>query len=98
MGKRIAMLAVAGVTLAGAGALLLQQGPEKPVHQRSGKGRPPVEGDYWAVRLAYGGDPQHMRFEPRWLIEAARGGRASGWHAGCRCSWPARRGGRVACA
>lgn len=35
-------------------------------------GRPPVEGDYWAIRLAYGGDAQHMRFEPTWLIEAAR--------------------------
>ncbi len=84
MGKRIAMLALAGVTLAGAGAFMLQQGPEKPVHKRSGKGRPPVEGDYWAVRLAYGGDPQHMRFEPRWLIEAARQDRliASGVPAG----------------
>ena len=40
------------------------------MHVRSGKGRPPVEGDYWAVRLAYGGDPQRMRFEPQWLIDA----------------------------
>lgn len=35
-------------------------------------GRPPMEGDYWAVRLAYAGDPQRMRFEPTWLLEAAK--------------------------
>ncbi len=35
-------------------------------------GRPPMEGDYWATRLAYGGDAQRMRFEPTWLIEAAK--------------------------
>ncbi|MEO7432095.1 MAG: DUF11 domain-containing protein [Dokdonella sp.] len=39
-------------------------------------GRPPVEGDYWAVRLAYGGDPQHLRFEPTWMLESARQDRA----------------------
>jgi uncharacterized repeat protein (TIGR01451 family) len=66
------MLALAGVTLAVAGTWWLQSAPEKPVHERSGKGRPPVEGDYWAVRLAYGGDPQRMRFEPRWLLDSAR--------------------------
>ncbi|MBO9664588.1 hypothetical protein [Dokdonella sp.] len=35
-------------------------------------GRPPVEGDYWATRLAYAGDPHHMRFEPTWLLDAAK--------------------------
>lgn len=35
-------------------------------------GRPPVEGDYWVTRLAYAGDAHDMRFEPTWLLEAAR--------------------------
>jgi len=35
-------------------------------------GRPPVEGDYWAVRVGYGGDPQQLRFEPAWLLDSAR--------------------------
>jgi hypothetical protein len=34
-------------------------------------GRPPVDGDYWAIRLGYAGDPQNMRFEPRWLLDSA---------------------------
>jgi len=34
-------------------------------------GRPPVDGDYWAVRMGYGGDPHHLRFEPRWLLDSA---------------------------
>lgn len=35
-------------------------------------GRPPVEGDYWAIRVGYGGDAQRLRFEPSWLLDAAR--------------------------
>lgn len=73
MGKWIAGLVLAGAALAAGCASLGQQQAqesEAPKHVRSGKGRPPVEGDYWAVRLAYGGDPQRMRFEPQWLIDA----------------------------
>lgn len=70
MGKWIAGLVLAGAALAAGSAMWWQQQADKPRHVRSGKGRPPVEGDYWAVRLAYGGDPRRMRFEPRWLIDA----------------------------
>lgn len=72
MGKWIAGLVLAGAALAAGGVTWWQQQTDKPKHVRSGKGRPPVEGDFWAVRLAYGGDPQRMRFEPQWLIDAAR--------------------------
>ncbi|WP_395684177.1 hypothetical protein [Dokdonella sp.] len=40
------------------------------------KGRSPSEGDYWAVRVAYAGDPQRLRFEPAWLLDSARQDRA----------------------
>ncbi|MEP7041795.1 MAG: DUF11 domain-containing protein [Dokdonella sp.] len=40
-------------------------------NEEAESGRPPVDGDYWAVRLGYGGDPQHLRFEPRWLLDSA---------------------------
>lgn len=53
-----------GVERRGEG-LLAEEAEEK-------SGRPPVEGDYWLVRLAYGGDAQRLRFEPAWLIDAAR--------------------------
>lgn len=51
--------------------------PDKPFARGESEeaeegGRPPMEGDYWATRLAYAGDPQHMRFEPTWLLEAAK--------------------------
>jgi uncharacterized repeat protein (TIGR01451 family) len=37
----------------------------------AGQGRSPSEGDYWAVHYAYAGDPQHLRFEPAWLVNSA---------------------------
>jgi uncharacterized repeat protein (TIGR01451 family) len=36
------------------------------------EGRSPSEGDYWAIRVGYGGDAQHLRFEPAWLLDSAR--------------------------
>jgi hypothetical protein len=36
------------------------------------EGRSPSEGDYWAIRVGYGGDAQHLRFEPAWLLASAR--------------------------
>lgn len=75
--KRIAWLTAASLTVVSAAAgfwsykeshkALFLRGES----EEEGEGRPPVEGDYWAVRLAYGGDPHHMRFEPRWLMAAA---------------------------
>lgn len=76
MSKLIGWLAAAGVAVV-AGGLYWQtverhtskfQGGES---EEAEHGRPPVDGDYWAIRLAYGGDPRHMRFEPRWLLAAA---------------------------
>jgi len=76
MKKRIGWaFATAGVVLAAA-ALHLHVAQ----HGRTGfaeseeeeHGRPPVEGDYWAVRVGYGGDARHLRFEPAWLLDAAR--------------------------
>ena len=78
MSKRLAWLAAAGVTVAAAAAgfwiihephktgLLLGEAREAE------HGRPPVDGDYWAIRVGYGGDPQHLRFEPTWLLDAAK--------------------------
>jgi uncharacterized repeat protein (TIGR01451 family) len=40
-------------------------------HERD-EDRGPPDGDYWAVRLGYGGDPQHLRFDPAWLLDAAK--------------------------
>jgi uncharacterized repeat protein (TIGR01451 family) len=34
------------------------------------QGRPPVDGDYWAIRVGYGGDPHNLHFEPRWLLNS----------------------------
>lgn len=86
MTKWIVGLVLAGAALATAGVLVWNGGEAKPEHVRSGKGRPPVEGDYWAVRLAYGGDPARMRFEPQWLLDAKRQDMrvASGVPAGMR--------------
>ena len=55
------------------------------------EGRPPVDGDYWAIRLAYGGDAKRMRFEPTWLVESAKQDRriAAAKPAGTRTYAPA---------
>ena len=78
MSKRVAWLAAAGIVVvlsAGAGIRNWQES-HKPMFLRgetgeAEHGRPPVDGDYWAVRVGYGGDPKHLRFEPHWLLDAA---------------------------
>jgi uncharacterized repeat protein (TIGR01451 family) len=77
--KRIAWLTAASLTVlvsATAGywkytdskkALFFRSGENEEEEQ----GRPPVDGDYWAIRVGYAGDPHNMRFEPRWLLAAA---------------------------
>ncbi|MGH8171512.1 MAG: WD40/YVTN/BNR-like repeat-containing protein, partial [Rhodanobacteraceae bacterium] len=79
MSKRIVWLAAASLTVlvsATAGywkyndskkALFFQSNENEEEEQ----GRPPVDGDYWAIRLAYAGDPHNLRFEPRWFLAAA---------------------------
>ncbi len=74
MSKRIAWLAAAGLSV-GAAAVGVWQYREanKPMFFRGENeeiGRPPVDGDYWAMRVGYGGDPHNMRFEPRWLLQS----------------------------
>jgi uncharacterized repeat protein (TIGR01451 family) len=74
MNKLIGALVAAGTLLAVAAGVrtLLPDGHERaPRMEREEGGRPPVEGDYWAIRLSYGGDPHNLRFEPRWLLDAA---------------------------
>ncbi len=66
-------LASAGVVLAAAGgisALVTQH--RMYVETEADEARSPSDGDYWAIRLGYGGDPQHLRFEPAWLLESAK--------------------------
>lgn len=50
--------------------------------------RGPPKGDYWALRVAWGGDSANLRFEPRWLLAAAEQDRriTSGIPAGNK-SW-----------
>jgi hypothetical protein len=50
--------------------------------------RGPPKGDYWALRVAWGGDASNLRFEPGWLLAAAEQDRrvASGVPSG-RKSW-----------
>ena len=78
MSKRLAWLAAAGVTVAAAAAGFWNiHEPHKTglLHgeaREAEQGRPPVDGDYWAIRVGYGGDPQHVRFEPTWLLDAAK--------------------------
>ena len=78
MKKRMAWLALAGaVVVAGSAWWASSGGLDKASFRRADSadaetGRPPVDGDYWAVRLGYAGDPQRLRFEPRWLLDAAR--------------------------
>jgi uncharacterized repeat protein (TIGR01451 family) len=56
----------------------MERGALMSAHGESAQeeGRSPSEGDYWAVRVAYAGDPQHLRFEPAWLLDSARQDRA----------------------
>jgi uncharacterized repeat protein (TIGR01451 family) len=70
---------IAAGLVAAAGGLYWQQAERsRPLFLRGEAeeaeegGRPPVEGDYWAVRLAYAGDPQRLHFEPAWLLEASK--------------------------
>jgi len=79
MSKRIAWLATASLAVlmsAAAGywkyndshkAMFFQSGENEEQEQ----GRPPVDGDYWAIRVGYAGDPNNIHFEPRWLLAAA---------------------------
>ena len=67
MSKRIAWLAAAGLTvMSAATGIWSYREANKPMFLRGENderelGRPPVDGDYWAVRVGYGGDPNHMR-------------------------------------
>ena len=75
MSKRIAWLAAAGLSvMAAAMGLWSYNEANRPMFLRgeneAESGRPPVDGDYWAIRVGYGGDPHNLRFEPRWLLDA----------------------------
>ncbi|GAA0717068.1 DUF11 domain-containing protein [Dokdonella soli] len=78
MSKRVAWLATAGMTVASAAAGIWNyHDSHEPTFrhgeaEEAGQGRPPVDGDYWAIRLGYGGDPHNLRFEPAWLLDAAK--------------------------
>ena len=74
MSKRIAWLAAAGLSVMSAAmGLWSYHEANKPMflrgeNEEGDQGRPPVDGDYWAIRVGYGGDPHNLRFEPRWLL------------------------------
>src|SRR5579864_5424874 len=76
MSKRIAWLAAAGLSVMSAAVGVWQyREANKPMffrgeNEANEMGRPPVDGDYWAIRVGYGGDPTNMRFEPRWLLQS----------------------------
>ena len=76
MSKRIAWLAAAGLSvMAAAMGLWSYNEANRPMFLRGEneaqeQGRPPVDGDYWAIRVGYGGDPHNLRFEPRWLLHS----------------------------
>ncbi len=76
MSKRIAWLAAAGLSVMSATiGLFSWHEANKPMFLRGEneereQGRPPVDGDYWAIRVGYGGDPHNLRFEPRWLLHS----------------------------
>jgi len=82
MAKRIAWsLAAAGAVLAAGSVVWHVADRDRPLRERGEaeereRGRPPVDGDYWAIRLGYAGDPRRMHFEPAWLLAAARQDRA----------------------
>ena len=88
--KRIAWLAAASLTVMSAAVGYWQyREASKPLFLRAEneeqeQGRPPVDGDYWAIRVGYAGDPHNLRFEPRWLLASAEQDRhiASGVPAG----------------
>ena len=90
MSKRIAWLAAAGLSVMSAAfGVWNYHEANKPMFLRgeseeAEQGRPPVDGDYWAIRVGYAGDPHNLRFEPRWLLASAEQDRhvASGVPAG----------------
>jgi uncharacterized repeat protein (TIGR01451 family) len=80
MRKLIAVLL--GVVVMGGAAALVRFHPWSEGHvsradrfaaheDESGERDGPPDGDYWAIRVGYGGDPAHLHFEPRWLLAAA---------------------------
>ena len=76
MSKRIAWLAAASLTvMSAATGIWSYRQANAPMFLRGEndereRGRPPVDGDFWAIRLGYGGDPHHLRFDPHWLLAA----------------------------
>jgi len=76
MSKRIAWLAAASLSVASVALGYWQyREANKPVffrgeNEAEESGRPPVDGDFWAIRVGYGGDPANLRFEPHWLAAA----------------------------
>ena len=76
--KRIAWLAAASLSVVSAAVgFWAYREANKPMflrgeNEESEQGRPPVDGDYWAIRVGYGGDPHNLRFEPRWLLASAQ--------------------------
>lgn len=90
--KRGAWLAMAGLTaIAAVAGIWRYHEASKPTFLRgeadeAEQGRPPVDGDFWAIRVGYGGDAHNLRFEPRWLLASAEQERhiASGVPAGLK--------------
>src|SRR5664279_6313173 len=72
MNKAMMWLATAGVVLAAGGISVLVAQHQTYVETEADEGHSPSDGDYWAIRLGYGGDPQRLRFEPAWLLESAK--------------------------
>ena len=75
MSKRVAWLAAGLSVMSAAIGFWSYREANKPMflrgeNEEAEQGRPPVDGDYWAIRVGYGGDPHNMRFEPRWLLAA----------------------------
>src|SRR5512141_1173026 len=76
MNKTMMWLAAAGMVMVAGGASVLvaqHRTSENPlVETDDNEGRSPSDGDYWAIRLGYGGDPQRLHFEPAWLLDSAK--------------------------
>jgi uncharacterized repeat protein (TIGR01451 family) len=75
MNKTMVWLALTGMVMAAGGisVLVAQHVSTKGhVETEADEGHSPSDGDYWAIRLGYGGDAQHLRFEPAWLLESAK--------------------------